>query len=134
MALSDDSGLCIQSLKGFPGVRTKEFTVECGGILKAFEEVQRLLANAGNTRAYYHASVALCHPGNPQVLSAEAQENGHLTFPPRGAGSEGYDPVFIPEGYDQTLAELGLSVKNTISHRALALRALIQQAQVQGIF
>jgi XTP/dITP diphosphohydrolase len=52
---------------------------------------------------------------------------GHLTFPPRGHEGHGYDPIFIPEGYDRTYAEMSLAEKNKISHRALAFQMMLQK-------
>lgn len=131
--LSEDAGLCIEALNDFPGVRTKEFTEECGNIQQAFKLIENMLQNFSNKRAYFNCAAALYIPQQTVLITHEARDYGVITFPPRGADGFGYDPVFIPEGYKHTMAELGLTVKNQISHRAKAIRGIAEQlAQISS--
>ena len=125
-ALSEDAGLCIAALDGFPGVRTKEFAQECCGVEKAFIKLEQMLSGL-NTAAYFKCAAALYLPELDQFITNEAIINGHLVFPPRGNQGFAFDPIFIPQNYDKTMAELGTTVKNKISHRALAIYGLAEK-------
>lgn len=127
ITIADDSGLCIEALDGFPGVRTKDFVHENGGQIQAFLELQRMLEKHNNYRAYFQSALVIYCPVLDKVLSCEDRESGTLSFPARGTDGFGFDPIFVPDGYDQTMAELGLLIKNEISHRAKALKELMQQ-------
>lgn len=127
ITLADDSGLCIEALKNFPGVKTKDFIKECGSLENTFARLEAMLEKAGSRRAYFHTAIVLFFPSTGQLMTHEEQHYGTLTFPPRGTEGFGFDPVFIPEGYQKTVAELGVAVKNQISHRAKALRGLLQK-------
>jgi len=116
--LADDSGLFVDSLNGEPGIYSSRYGKNDG------ERIARLLKNLGevkNRRAafrvvfvYYYAE------GKYETFKGECV--GKITDSARGSQGFGYDPVFIPEGYEKTFAELGPSVKNRISHRARALK------------
>jgi XTP/dITP diphosphohydrolase len=125
--LSEDAGLCIEALDGFPGVRTKEFVVACGGIENAFAKLQQMLSSKHNMNAYFNCSAALYIPQLDQLITYEAQDIGRIIFPPQGTTGFGFDPIFIPTGYEQTMAELGEPIKNQISHRALAIKGLAEK-------
>lgn len=127
MVLSEDSGLCIDVLNGFPGVRTKNFIFESGGISNAFLKLQRMLSGKKNYLAHYHAAMALYCPETDQSYTHEAKDPGTVSFPPRGNSGFGFDPIFVPEGSGNTYAELGISVKNKTSHRSKALKGLLKQ-------
>jgi XTP/dITP diphosphohydrolase len=123
-ALADDSGLEVEALGGAPGV----FSARYAGADASDADRRALLLSEltrlgdPNRRARFVAVVAIATP-NGQILNlSEGICNGTITFAPRGTGGFGYDPLFIPEGYNQTFAELPDSIKNQISHRALALR------------
>lgn len=125
--LSEDSGLCIEALGGFPGVRTKEFVLECGGIHNAFQTLENKLKGYENRRAYFNCASVLYIPSKDILISHEDRDYGSICFPPRGEDGFAFDPIFIPEGYDKTFAELGVEVKNKISHRGRAIRGLIEK-------
>ena len=122
--ISDDSGFCLTALGGFPGVRSHEFTDECGGRDKAFAELNRRLGDKDRS-AYFVNVIALARPGLPtEFFRAEAE--GRFVYPPRGAEGFLYDYVFAPDGMELTYAELGQEVKDKISHRARGFRALAE--------
>jgi XTP/dITP diphosphohydrolase len=135
MTLCDDSGLCVDALSGFPGVKTKDFAVECGGLQAAFLALELLLQDHQNKQASFHSSLALYVPEGEQVIIRSAAEKGTLTFPARGETGFGFgfDPVFIPVGYTQTFSELGMDIKNKIGHRGRVLVQLIQDCFVTNL-
>ncbi len=124
--LSEDAGLRIEALNGFPGVRTKEFVEECGGIQNAFAKLQAMLKDTDNMSASFICSAAIYIPLEDIWISAEGIDNGRISFPARGSDCFGFDPIYIPNGYDKTNAELGVAVKNQIGHRAKAIRGVLQ--------
>ena len=122
-ALADDSGLEVAALGGAPGV----FSARYAGA-HATDADRRLLllselAKTGDTdrRARFVAVVAIATPNGEVLNLSEGICEGTITHAPRGTGGFGYDPLFIPDGYDQTFAELPDTIKNQISHRARAL-------------
>jgi XTP/dITP diphosphohydrolase len=122
-ALADDSGLEIEALGGAPGV----FSARYAGAHASDADRRTLLlselAKTGDTdrRARFVAVVAIARPDGEILNLSEGICEGTITFAPRGTGGFGYDPIFIPDGYDQTFAELPDTTKNLISHRARAL-------------
>lgn len=130
VALGDDSGIEVEALGGAPGVFTADWA-ETGGERDfglAMEKVHRALVDIEAPqpwRARFRCVLVLAWPdGRDQVF--EGSVAGSLVWPIRGAGGHGYDPMFLPDGYSETFAEMSLSVKNAISHRARALKALIE--------
>lgn len=131
VALADDSGLEVDALGGAPGVRSARFAGEAlpRGASRDranYEKLLSLLAGVPDPErtARFRCAVAVAAPGG-RVQTAEGRCEGRIIFAPRGSGGFGYDPVFVPDGYDETFAELGAGVKNAISHRARALTAAI---------
>lgn len=122
-ALADDSGLEVDALGGAPGVLSARYAGE-----HASDADRRalLLSELTNTRtndrrARFVCAVAICAPAGEVLNLSEGICEGVITFEPRGTSGFGYDPLFIPNGYDQTFAELSDEIKNRISHRARAL-------------
>lgn len=134
LTLSEDSGLVIESLGGFPGVHSKRFIEECGGIEQAFHALEERLRNQENKKATFVCCSGIFDPKEGRYYSGFGKMEGRLTFPSRGnRGSVyvptygfGYDPIFIPDGYDQTIAELGEEVKSEIGHRGHSIRNLLE--------
>ncbi len=131
VALADDSGLEVDALGGAPGVRSARFSGEAlpRGASRDranYEKLLSLLADVPDSMrtARFRCAVAVAAPGG-RVRTAKGTCEGRIAFAPRGSGGFGYDPVFVPDGCDRTFAELGPEVKNTISHRARALRAAV---------
>jgi len=122
-ALADDSGLEVEALGGAPGVFSARYA---GAQASDADRRTLLLSELGKTgdtirRACFVAVVAIATPNGEILNLSEGICNGTITFAPRGTGGFGYDPLFIPDGYDQTFAELPDTIKNQISHRARAL-------------
>ena len=123
LALADDSGLEVAALGGAPGVYSARYAGE--GASDA-DRRQLLLAelakvDSGDRRARFVAAVAIAQPDGEVLNLSEGICEGTITFEPRGTSGFGYDPLFVPDGYDETFAELSDEVKNRISHRARAL-------------
>ncbi len=117
-SLADDSGLFIEALGGEPGIYSSRYG-------KNDEEriniVLHKLSGIKDRRAKFRAVyVYYCGPDNYEVFEGEC--SGRITETARGKNGFGYDPIFIPDGYKKTFAELGPTIKNRISHRARALK------------
>jgi XTP/dITP diphosphohydrolase len=124
LTLADDSGLEVAALNGAPGVRSARYAGDSATDAERVELLLRELSRADShdRRARFVCAVALHDPlsGAPEIFHGVCP--GRIAPAPRGTNGFGYDPVFIPDGYDQTFAELPAAVKQQISHRALALR------------
>jgi XTP/dITP diphosphohydrolase len=122
-ALADDSGLEVAALNGAPGV----FSARYAGANASDADRRALLLSEltktgdTNRRARFVAVVVIANPDGEILNLSEGICEGIITFSPRGTGGFGYDPLFIPDGYNQTFAELPDTMKNLISHRARAL-------------
>ena len=123
--LADDSGLEVDALNGAPGVYSARYGGE--GLSDA-DRTRRLLetlskVGGGNRNARFVCVIAIADPrGEVSNVSTGICE-GSIAFAPRGTNGFGYDPVFVPEGYEQSFGELTVEVKEKISHRARALSA-----------
>jgi XTP/dITP diphosphohydrolase len=116
--LADDSGLVVDALDGRPGVYSKRYgDTDEHRNAKLLSELKDV-SNSERT-ARFVSVIALIGQGVEEVF--EGVVEGAIGFEARGEDGFGYDPVFIPEGYKKTFAELGTEVKNTLSHRARAL-------------
>lgn len=128
-ALADDTGLFVDALDGRPGVRTARFA---GPQATNEENVAKLLddlagVDVADRRARFRTVIAMVEPDGTTRLAAGTVE-GTIATEVRGAEGFGYDPVFVPdEGDGRTFAEMGLEEKQKISHRARALRSLLDQ-------
>ncbi len=129
-ALADDSGLAIPALDGAPGIYSARWAGADKNFDSAFSRIKQELAdknikNATGTAAYFVCALCLILPdGGEQIF--EGRIDGILTFPPKGEHGFGYDPVFIPQGYDITFAEMDSTKKHSMSHRARAFEKFLQ--------
>lgn len=138
-ALADDSGLCVTALGGAPGVYTADWAERQNFEAAAFDgmgrdwymamgKVEGKLAEQGvdvDRSAYFICTLALAWPdGHAEIF--EGRLSGHLIWPPRGTLGFGYDPVFSPDGFDQSFAELDPAEKHAMSHRADAFKKLVE--------
>jgi len=122
-ALADDSGLEVEALGGAPGVYSARYAGENASDADRRALLLSELARVSekDRRARFVAVVAVASADGTVLNVSEGICDGTITFAPRGDGGFGYDPLFVPDGYDQTFAELPETVKNRISHRAQAL-------------
>lgn len=123
--LSDDSGLSIDFLDGAPGLYSARFKSE----LPQKEKNQYILdemKNANDRRASFVCSICFIFESGEKI-EVQGICNGQITKEIRGEGGFGFDPIFIPDGYDKTFSELGHEEKNKISHRAKAIKELVKK-------
>ena len=121
IALADDSGLEVAALAGGPGVFSARYAGENASDVDRRQLLLSELSSDSNRRACFVSLVAIADHAGAVLNVAEGICEGTIALAPRGEGGFGYDPLFIPDGYTQTFAELPENVKNRISHRALAL-------------
>jgi XTP/dITP diphosphohydrolase len=123
LALADDSGLEVAALGGAPGVFSARYAGENASDADRRQLLLSELAKveARDRRAQFVAAVAIAKPDGEVLNVSKGICEGTIIFEPRGSGGFGYDPLFVPDGYDQTFAELSDDIKNRISHRARAL-------------
>ena len=128
-SLADDSGITIDALNGAPGVYTADWAETSGGrdFVYAMEKTQNALAEVDATHprsAQFRCTLVLAWPdGHDEVF--EGIIAGSLVWPMRGENGHGYDPIFLPDGYNQTFGEMDRWEKNKISHRADAFTKLL---------
>lgn len=128
---ADDTGLEIDALNGLPGVHSARFAGENKNSSANIEKALALLGNNKNRNARFRTVIALIYEKKEYLF--EGIVNGKIISEKRGAEGFGYDPVFIPDGKNRTFAEMDLTEKNTVSHRAIAfekLREFLSQKQI----
>jgi len=127
LVIADDSGLEVDALGGAPGIYSTRYAganaTDTDKINKLLRELARVSATEDGRRARFRCVVALARNGN-LLGTFRGIVEGSIADEARGDSGFGYDPIFIPEGLKQTFGELPTEVKNTISHRAKAIRAL----------
>lgn len=123
VVLADDSGLVVPALNGSPGIFSARFSVE-GTDAANRKKLLSELSGISDRRAYFVCSAVLIFPDRT-VIAAEGRCNGRIIESCRGENGFGYDPIFVPDGYCKTLAELSEDEKNSISHRGMAFRKLL---------
>ncbi|WGM32550.1 RdgB/HAM1 family non-canonical purine NTP pyrophosphatase [Brevundimonas sp. NIBR11] len=125
VSLADDSGLSVAALDGAPGI----FSARWGGPQKDFgsamQKIETRLEELGSPdrSAWFTSALAVAWPDGPCVV-VEGRVDGVVTFPPRGDRGFGYDPIFVPEGYDQTFGDMEPALKESMSHRTRAFAML----------
>ncbi|HZU56809.1 MAG TPA: XTP/dITP diphosphatase [Actinocrinis sp.] len=124
-AIADDSGLCVDVLGGAPGIFSARWAGRHGDDKANLDLLLAQLADVADThrQAHFACAAALALPGGGQVVR-EGRIDGTLLHAPRGTNGFGYDPIFLPDGYDRTTAEMPAEEKNAISHRTRAFQAL----------
>lgn len=121
-AFADDSGLCIDALGGAPGVISAHYS----GTRDDEQNLQKVLAElsgATNRAAHYKAVICLVWAGDIHYFEGVCK--GQITVQKNGTDGFGYDPIFVPDGYDTTFGSLPLVIKNCISHRAIAIGKMV---------
>jgi len=126
ISFADDTGLEVDAINNAPGIYTARYAGENAtykdNYIKLLKELYGVPFEKRNAR--FITSIAL-FIDNDEYYFFEGICNGHIAMEPSGDSGFGYDPVFIPNGYNKTFAELSSDIKNTISHRALALKKFI---------
>lgn len=124
-ALADDSGLCVDALGGAPGVESAYYAGPRASGAENLAKLVTVIREVPEERrtAHFVCVLALVSPDGEEH-DFEGRCDGKLRREPAGTGGFGYDPIFVPDGYEQTFAELGDAVKNRLSHRGRAWAAL----------
>ena len=135
LALADDSGLAVEALAGAPGIHSARWAGKPRDLYRAMSKVENELQATGafaraQRRAKFVCVLCLANPEGA-VQFFEGTVPGHLVWPPRGTQGFGYDPMFVPDGYDMTFGEMDPDNKHAISHRARAFAAF-RAAIVEG--
>ena len=132
LVIADDSGLEVDALDGAPGIYSARYAdanaTSKDKIDKLLSELARVRATGDDRCARFRCVVALALNGDLLGMF-EGIVQGRITDTARGDSGFGYDPIFVPDGFEQTFGELSEEVKNTISHRAKAIRALADRLQ-----
>jgi XTP/dITP diphosphohydrolase len=127
LVIADDSGLEVDALGGAPGIFSARYAgakaTDVDKINKLLRELAPVRARADGRRARFRCVVALARHGNLLGIF-EGMVEGRIANEVRGDSGFGYDPIFVPHGFEQTFGELPTEMKNAVSHRAKAIRAL----------
>ena len=121
---ADDTGLEVEALNGAPGVYSARYAGEHCSYQDNVDKMLNAMKGCENRKAAFRTVIALNLNGETYYF--EGRCDGQITREQRGSEGFGYDPIFQPDGYEQTFAELGSEVKNSISHRGWATRKLIE--------
>lgn len=133
--IADDSGLEVDALNGAPGIYSARYCGEHGNDSANYQKLLRELANNSNRSARFQCVlVYMRHASDPTPIICQAAWEGHIGFKAQGNLGHGYDPVFIPQNYDVTAAQLANNEKNALSHRGKALNLLVQAMTEKGLF
>ena len=121
---ADDTGLEVQELQGAPGVYSARYAGEQRSAEDNMQLLLKNLAESQNRRARFRTVITLITPEFTKQFDGIV--NGKIIYEYRGSGGFGYDPIFLPDGFNKTLAEMSMEEKNAISHRARAVNKLVE--------
>ena len=130
VSLADDSGLCVDLLKGAPGIYSADWAIKSDGSRDFKFAINKLVNEIEKTNfvkpcsAYFNCSLILYWPDN-HFEKFEEKIFGEIVWPGRGKKGHGYDPIFLPNGYEETFGQMDRWKKNKISHRGLAMDSLL---------
>lgn len=124
---ADDTGLEVDALDGAPGVHSARYATDGHDFAANNRLLLRNLAGATDRSAHFRTVIALILDGREYLF--EGRVDGRIAESEAGCGGFGYDPLFVPEGFDKTFAEMGADEKNAISHRGHAVRRLVEFLQ-----
>ena len=128
---ADDTGLEVEALGGEPGVYSARYAGDNASDQDNVSKLLKAMEGEENRRACFRTVIALLI--NKQEHFFEGRVDGYIAKAPSGEQGFGYDPVFIPEGWDKTFAEMGLAEKNRISHRGKALNDLVRYINMMEV-
>ena len=126
---ADDSGLEVEALDNAPGVYSARYAGPEKNADANNQKLLEALQNKTNRAARFKTVIALTTPNGEELFTGLCP--GNITMSPRGAGGFGYDPLFQPEGYERTFAEMPLSLKTEIGHRGKAIVQLLEYLHVE---
>lgn len=120
----DDTGLEVEALNGAPGIYSARYAGDGHDAKANMEKLLKVLDGVSNRKAQFRTVISLILDGQEHLF--EGKIEGIIISEEKGDAGFGYDPIFQPNGYSQTFAELGMDIKNNISHRALAVKKLCE--------
>ncbi len=123
-AIADDSGLSVNALNGAPGIFSARYAGTHGDDLANLNKVLKNMEGVLDRSAAFHCAAAFAKPDGFELV-VEEKLIGKLTTTPIGESGFGYDPIFIPDGFEITTAQMNPALKDQISHRGMAFRALV---------
>lgn len=123
-AIADDSGLSVNALNGAPGIFSARYAGTHGDDLANLNKVLENMEGVLDRSAAFHCAAAFAKPDGFELV-VEEKLLGRLTTTPIGESGFGYDPIFIPDGFEITTAQMNPALKDQISHRGMAFRALV---------
>ncbi|MCD8392808.1 MAG: RdgB/HAM1 family non-canonical purine NTP pyrophosphatase [Cloacibacillus porcorum] len=124
-ALADDSGLEAEALGGIPGIHSARI-IEGSDRDRMYWLLGEMI-DKEDRRGRFACAIAVVFPDKKEPLTVTKYCPGHITREPAGESGFGYDPIFVPDGFDRTFAELGDEIKNKISHRAMAVKGIAEK-------
>ena len=124
-ALADDSGLEAEALGGIPGIHSAR--IIAGSDRDRMYWLLGEMKDKEDRRGRFACAIAVVFPDKKEPLTVTKYCPGHITHEPAGESGFGYDPIFVPDGFDRTFAELGDEIKNKISHRAMAVKGIAEK-------
>jgi len=132
-ALADDSGICVDALGGVPGVLSARYAGEPKSDRRNNDKLLQTLQGVTDRRAHYYCVLVLVrHADDPQPLIAEGEWHGEIAQEERGDGGFGYDPMFWLPEFGKMSAELSHDEKAQVSHRAKALKVLLEKLKLKS--
>ena len=123
ICFADDSGISIEAMDGKPGLHSKKFLQKEKNPKKTLQLILSIVKDIKNFNAFFQTSICLSLNEKEHIFF-NGIIKGTISQEMKGLGGFGYDPIFIPNGYNQTMAEMSLEEKNNISHRSIALKKL----------
>ncbi len=127
--ISDDSGICIKSLKGKPGVHSARFANKLGGFNNAMKYILKKLKNMKDRKAFFVCSLSL-KTTNKKVITVEGKVHGTISKNILGKNGFGYDPIFIPKNSKVTFGQMKKAKKMRVDHRFLAFQKLKKKIKI----
>ena len=127
--ISDDSGLCISSMKNKPGILSARLAIRKGGFYKAMKFILKKMKNTKKRSAYFICSLSYKYPKR-KVITCTGKVYGKISLKISGKKGFGYDPIFIPKNYKKTYAELPKFKKMKIDHRFIAFKKLKKKIRI----
>jgi XTP/dITP diphosphohydrolase len=121
--ISDDSGFCVEEIFGMPGVFSARWSNSSSNFDEAIAKLEKILSNK-KSKAHFVSALCIAKTDGT-IITEEGKIFGDITFPKKGSNGFGYDPIFIPDGYDKTFSEMLFEQKNQICHRTIAFQKLI---------
>lgn len=132
--LADDSGLSVKGLDGAPGVYSARYAGPDSTDEKNMSKLLETMRDMQDRRAKFVCVISVASASGEFIGNVRGEIPGTIIEAPRGSGGFGYDPIFVPDGYDQTFAELPAGLKNDLSHRGNALKKIISSNLLDSLF